>query len=63
MRSSSFKDKAKRQDKRRRRYRYDFGRGAFAFGGAKKQAELLETEGVEVVDGKVDLVRFEYRRI
>lgn len=37
--------------------------GAFAFGGAKKQAELLETEGVEVVDGKVDLVRFEYRRI
>ncbi len=28
---------------------------AFAFGGADMQAMLLEDEGVEVVDGKVDL--------
>ncbi len=32
--------------------------GEYAFGGAWKQAELLESEGVEVVDGKVDLERF-----
>ena len=29
--------------------------GAFAFGGGKAQAELLREDGVEVVDGKVDL--------
>lgn len=29
--------------------------GAFAFGGAQSQAELLEAEGVKVVNGKVDL--------
>ena len=28
---------------------------AFAFGGADMQAMLLESEGVKVVDGKVDL--------
>lgn len=32
--------------------------GAFAFGGAGEQAKLLMAEGVEVVDGKVDLMRF-----
>lgn len=32
--------------------------GEFAFGGAGRQAELLIAEGVEVVDGKVDLKRF-----
>lgn len=29
--------------------------GAFAFGGANEQQRLLETEGIVVVDGKVDL--------
>lgn len=29
--------------------------GAFAFGGAENQANLLEAEGVKVVNGKVDL--------
>lgn len=28
---------------------------AFAFGGVNRQQELLETEGIEVKDGKVDL--------
>ena len=32
--------------------------GEFAFGGAGAQARLLEAEGVEVVDGKVDLRKF-----
>ena len=32
--------------------------GAFAFGGGKAQAELLREDGVEVVDGKVDLERY-----
>ena len=32
--------------------------GAFAFGGGKAQAELLRGDGVEVVDGKVDLEKY-----
>ena len=32
--------------------------GAFAFGGGKAQAELLREDGVEVVDGKVDLSKY-----
>lgn len=32
--------------------------GEFAFGGAGAQARLLEAEGVEVIDGRVDLKRF-----
>ena len=32
--------------------------GAFAFGGGKAQEELLREEGVEVVDGKVDLEKY-----
>ena len=35
--------------------------GEYAFGGAWKQAELLMSEGVEVVDGRVDLDRFQWR--
>ena len=31
---------------------------AFAFGGTEKQAELLRAEGVEVIDGYVDMKRF-----
>ncbi|MCR5798713.1 MAG: methylated-DNA--[protein]-cysteine S-methyltransferase [Lachnospiraceae bacterium] len=36
--------------------------GEYAFGGAWKQAELLIAEGVEVVDGKVDLDRFQWKK-
>lgn len=32
--------------------------GAFAFGGAGIQAGLLEADGIEVIDGKVDLERY-----
>jgi O-6-methylguanine DNA methyltransferase len=32
--------------------------GEFAFGGAGMQAKLLEADGIEVVDGKVDLERY-----
>ena len=32
--------------------------GAFAFGGGKAQAELLREDGVEVLDGKVDLEKY-----
>ncbi len=31
---------------------------AFAFGGINRQQELLEAEGIEVKDGKVDLSRY-----
>lgn len=34
--------------------------GEFAFGGAGAQARLLEAEGIEVIDGKVDLKRFQW---
>ncbi len=32
--------------------------GAFAFGGADVQADLLRADGIEVVDGKVDLTKY-----
>jgi O-6-methylguanine DNA methyltransferase len=35
--------------------------GEFAFGGPGAQARLLQAEGVEVVDGKVDLDKYGYR--
>lgn len=31
---------------------------AFAFGGTEGQAKRLEAEGIEVVDGRVDLARY-----
>ena len=34
--------------------------GAFAFGGLQAQQKLLEEEGVEVVNGAVDLSKFGY---
>lgn len=37
--------------------------GAFAFGGDEVQAHLLEAEGVEVVDGKVDLDKYQWKNI
>ena len=33
----------------------------FAFGGINVQEELLKADGVEVVDGKVDLKKYQYR--
>ena len=35
--------------------------GAFAFGGAEVQANLLRADGIEVKDGKVDLNRYGFR--
>ncbi len=32
--------------------------GEYAFGGAWKQAEILESEGVEVHEGKVNLKKY-----
>ena len=32
--------------------------GEYAFGGAWKQAQILESEGVEITDGKVDLEKY-----
>ena len=32
--------------------------GAFAFGGADEQAKLLMDEGIEVIDGRVDLDKY-----
>ena len=37
--------------------------GKFAFGGAEAQARLLEAEGVEVTDGRVDLKKYGWRRV
>lgn len=36
---------------------------AFAFGGENRQIQLLEAEGVEFVDGKVDLERFQWKKV
>jgi O-6-methylguanine DNA methyltransferase len=35
--------------------------GEFAFGGADVQAKLLEAEGIEVIDGKVDLKKYQWK--
>ena len=35
--------------------------GEFAFGGAGVQARLLEAEGIEVIDGKVDLGKYQWK--
>lgn len=36
---------------------------AFAFGGGNRQVELLEGEGVEVVNKKVDLEKYRWNRM
>ncbi len=36
---------------------------AFAFGGVNRQIELLEAEGVEFVDGRVDMERYQWKRV
>lgn len=35
---------------------------AFAFGGGNRQIELLQAEGVEFIDGHVDMKRFLWER-
>lgn len=35
--------------------------GAFAFGGDNEQQKLLEQDGIEVINGKVDLKKFGMR--
>ncbi len=36
---------------------------AFAFGGGNRQVELLREEGVEVTDKKVDLAKYQWKRM
>ena len=36
---------------------------AFAFGGENRQVQLLEDEGVEFVDGRVNLEKFQWKQI
>lgn len=36
---------------------------AFAFGGGNRQVELLRAEGVEVIDKKVDLIKYRWNRM
>lgn len=36
---------------------------AFAFGGVNQQKLLLEADGIEVVDGFVDLERYQWKRM
>lgn len=35
--------------------------GAFAFGGPEEQANRLRADGIEVVDGKVDLKKYQFK--
>lgn len=35
--------------------------GEFAFGGAGAQAKLLQSEGIEVIDGRVDLKKYQFK--
>lgn len=36
---------------------------AFAFGGGNRQQELLEEDGISVKDGKVDLEKYQWKKI
>ena len=35
--------------------------GEFAFGGAGEQAKLLEADGIEVTDGRVNLEKYQWK--
>lgn len=35
--------------------------GSFAFGGPNEQQRRLEADGIEVINGKVDLARYQYQ--
>ena len=36
---------------------------AFAFGGENRQITLLQNEGVEFVDGKVDMKKYQWNHV
>ena len=36
---------------------------AFAFGGENRQIELLEAEGIEFVDGKVNMDKYQWNQV
>ena len=36
---------------------------AFAFGGENRQIELLKAEGIEFVDGRVDMEKYQWNRV
>ena len=36
---------------------------AFAFGGENKQIELLEAEGIKVIDGRVDMKKYQWNQV
>ena len=36
--------------------------GEYVFGGAWKQGEILQSEGVEVIDGIVDLKKYQWKK-
>lgn len=36
---------------------------AFAFGGGNRQVELLKAEGVEFIDDRVDMARYQWERL
>ena len=36
---------------------------AFAFGGENRQIELLEAEGVEFVEGRVDMKKYQWKQV
>ena len=36
---------------------------AFAFGGENKQIELLEAEGIKVIDGRVDMKEYQWNQV
>lgn len=36
---------------------------AFAFGGKNKQIELLKAEGIEFIDGRVDMKKYQWNKV
>lgn len=36
---------------------------AFAFGGENRQIELLEAEGIEFIDGRVDMETYQWKQV
>ena len=36
---------------------------AFAFGGENKQIEFLEAEGIEFIDGRVDMKKYQWNKV
>ena len=36
---------------------------AFAFGGENKQIELLKAEGIEFIDGRVDMKKYQWNKV